>query len=1211
MRHVLLWLAAVLLALPAGPASAQTMVSGPVVADTRWTVDLSPYVVTADVVVQGGATLTIDAGVVVSMSPGTKLTVQAGALRVPGTAASPVRVQSERTRLGQPAAPGDWDQWVFGPGTTAATRLDHVRFEHGRGLAVLGSAPVLNHLDIRQQQGAAITIDLAASPSGVGNRASDNGLNGIAVPPGTITATTRWGLRGIPYVVAGGTVSVGAAPSLGSVSPANVEQGQTLTLTVNGSRLAGATAATLDRPGLTLTPLAGGTAAQARFQLSVAANAALGPASLRLQVDAGELSLPNAVTVTPPLPAITSLTPATVLAGTGPSTITLGGRNFLAASVVTANAADLPTEFVSATQLRAQLPQQTEAGTLQFQVRSPNAQQPSQPLLSNLLPLAVQMPVPPVLAVEPTPLALPPDGVQRGFQVALNRADFRDHTVSVASDHPAIAAVSPASATIAAGQTRATFQVRGLATGQTTLRFTSPTLGSLAVPVFVTVDYAGINTATAAVVGVQFDTEPVPPAPVAAGAYSAHVGLTFGASWIDSAPRGVIRGNALTLTLSGVDLPANLAVAIQPPEGVVLGAVSVSADGSTATVPVNVAADAAPGLRRLVASTGSQVLAPAVPEGDRFSVRRELPEITSVQPILGLPGSTVSAFIVRGRHLFDAAPLQFSGAGITAASSPQVNADGTELGTSITIAADAAPGPRIVTVATPSGDSGTVAGSANTFSVVQQAGPTFSGLQAAVVGVVLDAPVTPVPPGTLGLLSAEVGVGLGPVVNIVQPGTGATGQDLVLTLTGSELAGVTAATLSPPLGVTLGTPVPAADGLSVQLPVSIAADAPLTVRRLQLLAGTAAVATAPGGDRFTVVAPVPVLASLQPLVAPVGTSVALTVRGANLQNVTQLRVTPSAGITVSPPAYNAADPLGPSLSVTLLIDAAAAPGARVVTAVAPAGESSSEPGPTNTFTLSAAAGATYAALSSVYVGVELAGDVVPVPPQPLVLHSSDVGVELATEPSPPASQTLGLQAAQVGVTFGPVVTSMAPTGLSPGQGGTLVVQGIGLPADAVVAFQPATGIVLEGPPTVSADGSQLVQPISIAADAPLQGRAVVVSSGAGLVPTAPLGNTWFSVAGAPQIVSLSPILGRQGEVVTLTVRGTQLQPLLDVVVEPADGLQVVPGSTAVAADGSQVEVRIAVAPDAPLGARVIRVRTRSGTTAAEAAAANTFTIFPP
>ena len=172
------------------------------------------------------------------MGQGKKLSVVSGSVQALGSATAPVRVLSDKTRQGLMAAPGDWDQWVFSAGTTS-TRLEHVVFEHGRGLAINGSAPVLNSVEIRNSLGAAISVDLAASPVGVGNKASGNTLNGIALPAGDLAGSVRWGLRRTPKIIEAGVLSVGVAPKIASVSPGTVEQGQTTTLTVNGVRLDG------------------------------------------------------------------------------------------------------------------------------------------------------------------------------------------------------------------------------------------------------------------------------------------------------------------------------------------------------------------------------------------------------------------------------------------------------------------------------------------------------------------------------------------------------------------------------------------------------------------------------------------------------------------------------------------------------------------------------------------------------------------------------------------------------------------------------------------------------------------------------------------------------------------------------------------------------------------------------------------------------------
>ncbi|MGZ4957164.1 MAG: hypothetical protein ACXV8Q_18860, partial [Methylobacter sp.] len=226
------------LALYASAVLAQTPVSGSIAVNTHWTAADSPYLLSGDVVVQNGAVLSIDPGVTVYMAANAGLTVQSGGIQALGTLTNPISILSDNTRLAQNAAPGDWKQWVFNPGSTN-TRLDYVLVEHGSGLVIKGSAPVLNYLKINNHQGAAITLDLAASPIGVGNQATGNTINGIAVPAGDINTSIKWGLRGIPYVIGSGVVSVGTSPSITSITPKIIQQGSTVNIDLVGTRLTG------------------------------------------------------------------------------------------------------------------------------------------------------------------------------------------------------------------------------------------------------------------------------------------------------------------------------------------------------------------------------------------------------------------------------------------------------------------------------------------------------------------------------------------------------------------------------------------------------------------------------------------------------------------------------------------------------------------------------------------------------------------------------------------------------------------------------------------------------------------------------------------------------------------------------------------------------------------------------------------------------------
>src|SRR5690606_28398379 len=232
----------------------------------------------------------------------------------------------------------------------------------------------------------------------------------------------------------------------------------TVTVVLSGQRLSGLSQVAFDAPGLASTPFAGGSSGQASVQVQVAADAPLGVTGATVLVDAGEVLLPQALTVTLPQPAITSINPSTVLAGVGLSTVTVKGRNFAANAEVLFNSAAVPTTWVSSTELTAVLPSQTAAGVLQTQVRIPGAGGAPE-LLSNASPLRVDLPVPPVLNIEPSPIAVPPDARPREVTLRLSKADFRDHTITFSVSDPAKLTITPTSLVIPAGETTARITV--------------------------------------------------------------------------------------------------------------------------------------------------------------------------------------------------------------------------------------------------------------------------------------------------------------------------------------------------------------------------------------------------------------------------------------------------------------------------------------------------------------------------------------------------------------------------------------------------------------------------------------------------------------------------------------------------------------------------------------------------------------------------------
>jgi hypothetical protein len=1191
-------------------ASAQTAVSGTIGGDTRWTAAASPYLLSGEVAVQGGATLSIDPGVTVYMAAGARLTVQAGTVRAIGTAALPIRVLSDKVRQGQAGAPGDWDQWVFGSGTTN-TRLEQMVFEHGKGLAIRGAAPVLNDVDIRNQQGAAISVDLAASPSGVGNRASGNALNGIAVPAGDVTGSVRWGLRGIPYVITAGSVSVGASPSLSGVSPATVEQGQTVTLTVNGSRLSGLAAASFDRTGLALTPFSGGSSSQLFLQLKVDAAAVPGTAALRLQVDAGELLLPNAISVTAPMPAITALDPATVLAGSGATEITATGRNFASNSELTFNAAAVPTVVVSSTQLRGTLPGQPGPVTLQAQVRTPDAARPGQYLLSNAVALAVQAPVPPTVAIEPTPIALPPDGKARDITIRLSKADYRDNTLSFSISDTSKATVTPASLVIPAGQTSARITIVPKLTGTVTLTADSATLARISVPLFITADFRGANTAYAPQVGVLVQSN-TPAATRQVTAVNAVVGVAVGGVLSQVAPRSWAVGSSTEIAITGTAIPAGAQVSVLPATGISLGPVTLNAQSTELRVTLATAADAPIGARKLVVrDAAGKELVFANPAVSVVQLMTGLPSIESIEPIFGSRGNLVK-LVVHGRHLQQGRLRLVPDTGLHADSAPVVSADGLTLTAPLQIDADAPTGSRLLQVVTPSGSSSATLSPANTFTVASSVSAAVTPVASRLVGVVVGSVTPPADPLVRQPASSLVGVLLGTGITQVQPNTGVVGTTTTVIVRGAGLQAVSGVGVTPAAGVTVGTPSINGDGTQLSVDITVDAAAALGGRRLTLTAaGKPVTFSRPGDGNFLVSAPVPELTAVAPQVLLAGQgSVTLTVRGRNFTNVSAVRIEPPQGVQVQSFQVNAD---GMQLTFNATVAAGAASGSRAVVVTTAAGESTSTVQPGNLVRIATQVGPTYAGISSLPVGVRVgSGVTLPTDPVNRLIGAPHVGVVVGS--ATPAPQSVNGTAASkaVGVVVGAVAQAISPTGWLQGASGTVTIDGRGLDAVTTVSATPGTGLLL-GAPVVNGDGSQVSLTLSVAPDAPLGLRRLSLGTAAGRTITfANPSLAAFGIGSLPTMTSVSPIVFEQGKGATLLIRGSNLKNVLRVVFAPGSGLRPT-SDIAWSQDtlGELLSVAVTVDANAPLGNRVVRLEVYGGLTPADPSPANTINVVAP
>ena len=1190
-------------------AVAQTAVSGAVGVNTHWTLANHPYIVNGTVFLENGAVLSIDPGVTVYMAENSGVEVQNGSIQALGTQDKPIHVLSGKVRSGQLPAPGDWGQWTFGPGAKN-TRMDHVIFEHGRGLVVNGSAPVFNYLNIRSQLGAAISTDLAAAPSGVGIQANGNTLNGIAVPAGEIVGSPHWGLRGIPYVVSSGVVSVGAAPAISAITPSVIEKGQTATVTVQGVRLGGLQKATFDRTGLEATIFPGATESQIALQVKVDPAAQAGPAQLRLLVDAGEVQQVNAITVTAALPFISALEPSNILAGSGSQEIKVAGRNFVSASEVLFNAAAVPTQFVSSGELRATLPNQTNPGTLQAQVRSPDLLNPAQPLLSAQVALSVQAPTPPTLAVEPTPIALPPDNKAREILLRLSKADYRDNILNLSIADPAKAAVSPASVLVLAGQTNVRVSITPKTAGTTSLNVDSPTLASVRAPLFITADFRGANTAFAPPVGVVVPTVSAPVTKTVTVA-NPTVGVAVGAVLTGITPAAWGVGSSTNLTVYGQGIPNNVQLDLAPNSGVSVDSVSVNAEGTEVTAKLITASDAQPGVRKVVVKeAGGRGIEFANAAKSVVNIMTGLPVVESIEPFAVLRGTAVD-LVIRGRHLQQGRVNVVPADGVAVDTQPQVNADGTTLSVRLLIASDAAVGQRVVQVTTPAGQTSDTHTSASTFTIASSVQEAARAIVSRPVGVRvgIDEPVGTTVPRVQ--VSPTVGVLRGGGVTAVVPRVGVIGTDVPVTVYGVGLQGMTSAGFAPAAGLTvLEAPTVNAEGTEARFTLRVDAAAELGARSLTLKTGAQPFDFArPELSTFVVSASVPELVSVAPQVVVAGQALAtVTVRGRNFVNITGARVEPGDGITIVGP-FEVGDN-GSRLTFGVVVAANAAAGVRTVVVSSAAGDSSTLQVPGNQLRVATQVGSTYADVQSPQVGVVL-GSGSTGSREDRWLSSPMVRL-MVGEPAQVSGQPRGAGSPAVGLLLGAGVQSMTPAGWLRGANGNIVVTGQDLSSVVAASVEPNTGLLL-GAPAVALDGKQLTLSLAVAPDAPMVMRKLRLTTANGVdLAFVDSAADRFGIGQLPTLTSIAPIVLEQGKPASLTIRGSQLDGVTGVAFEPLNGLRVTEtpiwGKDSF---GEFLEVLVMVDGDAALGQRVLRLQVPGGLTSAAPEAFNSLTVVTP
>ena len=95
--------------------------------------------------------------------------------------------------------------------------------------------------------------------------------------------------------------------------------------------------------------------------------------------------------------------------------------------------------------------------------------------------------------------------------------------------------------------------------------------------------------------------------------------------------------------------------------------------------------------------------------------------------------------------------------------------------------------------------------------------------------------------------------------------------------------------------------------------------------------------------------------------------------------------------------------------------------------------------------------------------------------------------------------------------------------------------------------------------------------------------------------------------GPPEITGIAPLWGASGSVLSLTIQGRNLHKASEVKFYPSTGIAV-DEEPVVNSEGTIVTVKVTILVHAPLGARLVAVRTPAGQSSLTPTEANTFKV---
>jgi hypothetical protein len=140
-------------------------------------------------------------------------------------------------------------------------------------------------------------------------------------------------------------------PTFTSISPNNGYRGTTFSVTITGTNLATVTAVAVSGTGVTVTNVLATSSTTVTATFTIAANAGLSARNLTITTGGGAVTATNAFTVLQP--RLTSVSPTTVLRGSGSVLVTLTGTGLQNATALTVAGTTCGTSTASSTSVSA------------------------------------------------------------------------------------------------------------------------------------------------------------------------------------------------------------------------------------------------------------------------------------------------------------------------------------------------------------------------------------------------------------------------------------------------------------------------------------------------------------------------------------------------------------------------------------------------------------------------------------------------------------------------------------------------------------------------------------------------------------------------------------------------------------------------------------------------------------------------------------------